>query len=107
MSRQAIIRRPSEGKSVKLAGQPMTFLVTGSDTRHTSMRVLLEENISERRFADWSMGYEPIAASHEPMPEGFRSTFDDLEGDDDTDATRRAVRELTMWFRVRSHRSAS
>ena len=37
MSRQAIIRRPGEGKSVSLAGQPMDFLVTGNDTRHTSM----------------------------------------------------------------------
>src|SRR5260221_11444595 len=37
MSRQPIIRRPGEGKSVKLAGQPMGFLVTGNDTRHTSM----------------------------------------------------------------------
>jgi quercetin dioxygenase-like cupin family protein len=37
MSRQPIIRRPNEGKAVKLAGQPMTFLVTGEDTRHTSM----------------------------------------------------------------------
>ncbi|WP_426407504.1 cupin domain-containing protein [Bradyrhizobium ganzhouense] len=37
MNRQPIIRRPGEGKSVKLAGQPMGFLVTGSDTRHTSM----------------------------------------------------------------------
>jgi len=37
MSGQAIIRRPGEGKSVKLAGHPMTFLVTANDTRHTSM----------------------------------------------------------------------
>ena len=37
MSGQAIIRRPGEGKSVRLAGQPMAFLVTGNDTRHTSM----------------------------------------------------------------------
>jgi len=37
MSRQPIFRRPNEGKGVKLAGQPMTFLVTGTDTRHTSM----------------------------------------------------------------------
>jgi hypothetical protein len=37
MSSKAIIRRPGEGKSVKLAGHPMAFLVTGNDTRHTSM----------------------------------------------------------------------
>jgi quercetin dioxygenase-like cupin family protein len=28
---------PGEGKKVMLAGQPMEFLVTGEDTRHTSM----------------------------------------------------------------------
>src|ERR1700748_2553369 len=32
-----IVRRPGEGKHGKLAGQPMTFLVTGTDTGHTSM----------------------------------------------------------------------
>src|SRR5271154_2573308 len=37
MSAKAIIRRPGEGKSIKLAGHPMVFLVTGNDTRHTSM----------------------------------------------------------------------
>ena len=34
---KAIIRRPGEGKHVRLAGHPMAFLVTGSHTRHTSM----------------------------------------------------------------------
>lgn len=37
MSAKAIIRRPGEGKSVRLAGHPMTFLVTGDDAKHTSM----------------------------------------------------------------------
>lgn len=37
MSAQAIIRRPGEGKSVRLGGHPMAFLVTGEDTKHTSM----------------------------------------------------------------------
>jgi quercetin dioxygenase-like cupin family protein len=37
MSAKAVIRMPGEGKKVTLAGQPMTFLVTGEDTKHTSM----------------------------------------------------------------------
>jgi quercetin dioxygenase-like cupin family protein len=37
MSAKAVIRMPGEGKEVRLAGQPMTFLVTGDDTKHTSM----------------------------------------------------------------------
>jgi len=37
MSAKAVVRMPGEGKVVTLAGQPMTFLVTGDDTKHTSM----------------------------------------------------------------------
>ena len=37
MSARAVIRMPGEGKEVRLAGKPMTFLVTGEDTKHTSM----------------------------------------------------------------------
>lgn len=37
MSRKPVVRMPGEGKEVTLAGQPMFFLVTGDDTRHTSM----------------------------------------------------------------------
>ena len=37
MSAKAVIRMPGEAKAVTLAGQPMAFLVTGEDTKHTSM----------------------------------------------------------------------
>jgi quercetin dioxygenase-like cupin family protein len=37
MGAKAVIRMPGEGKEVTLAGKPMTFLVTGEDTKHTSM----------------------------------------------------------------------
>jgi hypothetical protein len=37
MSAKAIIRRPGEGKSVRFGNHPMSFLVTGDDTKHTSM----------------------------------------------------------------------
>jgi quercetin dioxygenase-like cupin family protein len=37
MSAKALIRMPGQGKQVTLAGKPMTFLVTGEDTKHTSM----------------------------------------------------------------------
>jgi quercetin dioxygenase-like cupin family protein len=37
MSPRAVVRMPGEGKEVTLAGKPMTFLVTGEDTKHTSM----------------------------------------------------------------------
>ncbi len=71
------------------------------DPRHGEMRVLLRETIEERAFADWTMGYEPIGVPAGAAPVGFRDTFDDLENDDDS-VVARAVRELTVWFRVRS-----
>jgi quercetin dioxygenase-like cupin family protein len=37
MSAKPVIRKSNEHKGVTLRGQPMTFLVTGEDTRHTSM----------------------------------------------------------------------
>ena len=37
MSAKAVIRMPAEIKGVTLSGQPMVFLVTGEDTKHTSM----------------------------------------------------------------------
>ncbi|GAA2082048.1 BLUF domain-containing protein [Microbacterium hatanonis] len=76
----------------------------GADPRHTNMRVLFEEHLEERQFAEWTMGYEPISEPREEKPAAFRDTFDDLEVGDDATATLRAVRELSLWFRVRSSR---
>ncbi|MGX1324962.1 quercetin dioxygenase-like cupin family protein [Bradyrhizobium sp. USDA 377] len=79
MSRQPIIRRPTEGKGVKLAGQPMTFLVTGTDTKHTSMfewtippgfsTGLHVHRVQEETFyvlegeCDWQVGSERVRAT--------------------------------------------
>jgi quercetin dioxygenase-like cupin family protein len=37
MSARAVIRMPGEGREIALAGKPLLFLVTGQDTKHTSM----------------------------------------------------------------------
>lgn len=37
MAARAVVRMPGEGKEVTLAGKPLVFLVTGPDTKHTSM----------------------------------------------------------------------
>jgi quercetin dioxygenase-like cupin family protein len=37
MSATPVIRMPAENKGVMLRGHPMAFLVTGEDTKHTSM----------------------------------------------------------------------
>ena len=37
MSAKAVVHMPGEASGVMLRGHPMAFLVTGEDTRHTSM----------------------------------------------------------------------
>jgi quercetin dioxygenase-like cupin family protein len=37
MSSAPVIRAPADNRGVTLGGHPMVFLVTGEDTRHTSM----------------------------------------------------------------------
>jgi quercetin dioxygenase-like cupin family protein len=37
MSAKPVIRKPGENKGITLRGYPMAFLVTGEDTKHTSM----------------------------------------------------------------------
>ncbi|WP_144875140.1 BLUF domain-containing protein [Microbacterium sp. 1.5R] len=70
------------------------------DRRHRDVRVLLEEPLHERRFPQWTMGYESLASIDETPPEGYRDSFDDLRMGDH-DMIGRALMELTMWFRVR------
>jgi len=43
----------------------------GRDPRHTTMDVLLDEPISERQYAQWSMGY----VSTETLPADAQATF--------------------------------
>jgi quercetin dioxygenase-like cupin family protein len=79
MSAKAIIRRPGEGKNVRLAGHPMAFLVTGDDTKHTSMfewtippgfsTGLHVHRVQEETFyvldgeCDWQVGGERVRAT--------------------------------------------
>lgn len=77
----------------------------GRDPRHCDMRVLVEESIPARRFADWTMGYRPLRDGAREAPEGFRDSFADLEDGDERSTTLRALAELTLWFRVRSART--
>jgi quercetin dioxygenase-like cupin family protein len=37
MSAKPVVRMPGENKGIMLRGHPMAFLVTGEDTKHTSM----------------------------------------------------------------------
>ncbi|MFS0853027.1 BLUF domain-containing protein [Microbacterium sp. 179-I 3D4 NHS] len=72
------------------------------DPRHHDMRVLVEEPIAVRRFADWTMGYRTLADGASSAPEGFRDSFADLDAGAERSTALRALAELTLWFRVRS-----
>ncbi|MFP7761148.1 BLUF domain-containing protein [Marisediminicola sp. LYQ134] len=74
----------------------------GEDSRHRGMRVLFEEALTERHFAEWTMGHARVSEPAGEAPPGFRSTFHDLDDPTDLDSTMRAVRELSLWFRVRA-----
>lgn len=77
----------------------------GRDERHTDVRVLLEEPLHERRFAEWTMGYQSLVPAEPGMASGYRDSFDDIRMGDH-DMIGRAMMELTLWFRVRSSTSA-
>lgn len=74
--------------------------IIGRDPRHEDVRVLIEEPLHERRFAEWTMGYQSLAAAEPKMLSGYRDSFDDLRVGDH-DMIGRAIMELTLWFRVR------
>lgn len=76
------------------------------DARHHDMRILVEETVEGRRFADWTMGYRAFHGDPGLAPAGYRDSFADLDADSDRQTALRALSELTLWFRVRSARSA-
>lgn len=74
------------------------------DPRHSNLRVLIEGFGAERKFSDWTMGYEPLRDTPAILPSGFRSTFSDLEDTRKPSNVLRAVTELTFWYRARAAR---
>jgi hypothetical protein len=69
------------------------------DRRHVRVRTLLEDAVDRRQFSDWTMGFAADESDTE-MPDGFRRSFDDLDGGDG-DLMPQAARDLTAWFRAR------
>jgi len=79
MSARPVIRMPGQAKAVTLAGQPLVFLVTGEDTKHTSMfewtvpahfsTGLHVHHVQEETFyvlegeCDWQIGDQRIRAT--------------------------------------------
>ena len=79
MNARAVIRRAGEGEGVTLAGQPLVFLVTGENTKHTSMfhwtvasgfsTGLHVHDVQEETFyvlegeCEWQIGEERVRAT--------------------------------------------
>ena len=90
MSAKAVVRMPGEGKQVVLAGKPMTFLVTGDDTKHTSMfdwtlppgfsTGLHVHRVQEETFyvlegeCQWQIGEQQVRAAPAPMYSSRRAS---------------------------------
>lgn len=96
-----------DGRFVQLLEGPMDAVrermaVIAADPRHSDVEIQLEEVIPERRFPDWTMGYEPITDELADQIPGYRSTFDDLTGRAATaGGTALALRQLIAWFQAR------
>ncbi|GGK91000.1 hypothetical protein JOE58_000624 [Curtobacterium luteum] len=79
----------------------MTYIT--EDPRHDDVTVLLEEQVPERQFPGWTMGYATEdTLQHADLP-GYRTTFDDIDflpDDHEAGPVVPALRELIRWFRV-------
>lgn len=69
----------------------------GRDPRHTDVRVLLDEQVTERTFSTWSMGYEPTSEGGDAD-----AAIDALQGPADARSTRESADALGGWFRDRA-----
>ncbi|MEI2269619.1 BLUF domain-containing protein [Microbacterium sp. No. 7] len=65
----------------------------GRDPRHTDVRVLLDEQVPERKYATWSMGYEPTVPG-----DGSGDAVTALQQPVDEQSTRRSTDALGDWF---------
>jgi hypothetical protein len=72
--------------------------VIAVDERHTDVRVLLEEELNERRFPDWTMGFQPYEPGVSDEIPGYLSSFGEPGVADEQQQLMRALRELLGWF---------
>ncbi|MFJ6677877.1 BLUF domain-containing protein [Microbacterium sp. NPDC091382] len=69
----------------------------GRDPRHTDVRVLLEEQVSERKYSTWSMGYEPTTPG-----DGSGEAVAAIQSATDDASTRESTDALGGWFREKA-----
>lgn len=83
MNAKGVIRMPGEAKKVVLSGHPMAFLVTGEDTKHTSM-------------FDWTMPPRFSTGLHVHRTQ--EETFYVLDGECDWQVGDRRIRAMPGTF---------
>lgn len=96
-----------DGRFLQVLEGPEVFVrgrmsVIAADPRHTGVQVLLEEEIGERRFPHWTMGYEPVSATMSNEIPGFRKMFAGARDDEDPGERIPALRTLIRWFQERA-----
>lgn len=76
--------------------------IIAADERHTSFVTLLEEDIPQRLFPAWSMGFERLTERGAADMPGYRKSIADLADADRDPGTRGVLHELSQWFAARS-----
>ncbi len=69
----------------------------GGDPRHTDVRILLDERVSERKYSTWSMGYEPATRG-----DGSAEAVAAIQTAPDEASTRESADALGGWFREKT-----
>lgn len=77
----------------------MDSIVT--DDRHTNVRVVLVERVSERSFGDWRMGFGIPERIRPAATAADRDSFEELTSPSGYEAVRRSAEDLSVWFRVK------
>jgi hypothetical protein len=95
-----------DGRFLQVLEGPESFVrgrmaVIAADPRHTEVRVLLEENIDQRRFPHWTMRHETSGIEMSKKILGFERMFTNAGDDGDRSEAIRALRTLIRWFQDR------
>ncbi len=77
------------------------FAVIAADPRHHNVRKLVEEQVEERQFPSWTMGYTALTDAAVGDIPGYNGFFEAGETLDDGPETRTRARQLLEWFRGR------
>lgn len=76
--------------------------IIAADARHLDVRVLFQETIDQRQFPEWTMAFEPATDLQLEEIPGYRTSFSDIEDEEDPQRSLATLRELMHWFQDRA-----